>query len=75
MNKLRLHFAIVVLCCFSFLLLAGRIAFRKTDVAFDVYKKPADKVKESHRLVNVKKFKKMDSHKNESLTIINGGIK
>ncbi len=60
MNKLRFHFTIVALCCFSFLLLAGTIIFRKTQVDFEAYKKPVVKEKDhsKDRLVNVYEFKK-----------------
>ncbi len=77
MNKLRFHFVIVVLCCFSFLLMAGTVAFRKAKVDFDAYEKLIAEVKDHRkdRLVNVEEFKKMSSRKNEVLPVKNKRIK
>jgi hypothetical protein len=67
MNKLRFHFVIVGLCCFSFLLLAGTFIFQKEKIDFDAGKKPIVEAKDNRRgrLVNVEGFKKMSSPKNE----------
>jgi hypothetical protein len=74
MNKLRFHFVIVILCCFSFLLLAGTHVFRKVKVDLDAYEEPTTRVKEhrNHRLVHVKEFKKISSGKNEVSSAENG---
>lgn len=66
MNKLRIHFVIVVLCFFSFFLMAGTVAFRKAKVDFDAYEKLIAEVKDHRkgRLVNVEEFKTMSSQEN-----------
>jgi hypothetical protein len=77
MNKLRLHFAIVVLCCFSFLLLAGKFTFTKAKVDFDAYEKSITEVKDipKNRLMNIKEPEKLRSLKDEIPAIKNGRIK
>lgn len=74
MNRLRFHFVVVILCCFSFLLLAGTHVFRKVKVDLDAYEEPASELKNQSkdRLVNVKEFKKISSWKNKVSPVENG---
>ncbi len=77
MKTLRLHFVIVVLCGFSFVLLAGKFTFKKSKVDFDVHQKPVTEVRDipRNRLVNIKEFKEISGLKEESTNIKNGSIK
>lgn len=77
MNKLRFHFVIVALCCFSFLLLAGTHVFRKAKSDFDVYIKPVVEVEDyrKDRLMKVVDLKKTSNRKNEVSAVKNGRIK
>lgn len=74
MKTLRLHFAIVVLCGFSFVLLAGRFTFRKAKIDLNTYEKPVTQIKDHRkdRLANAKEFKKISSLKDEASTFKNG---
>lgn len=77
MNKLRLHFTIFILCCFSFLLMTGTHVFKKVKADLNAYERPVIEVKENRmdKLENIKEFKKISSLEEESSAVKNGRMK
>lgn len=66
MKKKTTVFMIVIICCFSFLLPAGKLTFRKAKVDFDAYEKLIAEVKNHRkdRLINVEAFIRMSKDNN-----------
>ncbi|MBL7700849.1 MAG: hypothetical protein JNM14_01245 [Ferruginibacter sp.] len=63
MKTLKFHLVIVILCCVSFLLLAGSVTFRKE---FNVFKKELEiKNSSAARLINAEKLKNTASRQDE----------